>query len=190
MFPELQNGDVFTIVEGFFAEIFVGEHARDVKKGGFRAIEESEEGVTQNVFKAGTPRVAEHTLEHADNFRTDVGFAGGITELERVESDWIGGIGRVEIDNVLNAVFGDEAEVVDGEIAVWIDDAVTLIIENVAKSKKFEHARFTSAGLSDNVDVARTVTAQHTKLVINTAEISQTKGRDILIVSGIAGNER
>ena len=43
----------------------------------------------------------------------------------------MGGVGGVEIDYVLDAVFGDVAEVVDGEVSMRIYDAVTLIIEGV-----------------------------------------------------------
>ena len=45
VFPELEYSDVLAIIEGLFAEIFVGEHTRDVQQGGLGAVEEGKQGV-------------------------------------------------------------------------------------------------------------------------------------------------
>ena len=108
LFPELEDSDIFTVVKSFFAEVFVGEHAGDVEEGGFWAVEEGKEGVAEDVFEARTPRFAEHTFQNADDFGGDVGFSSRVGEFERVEGDGMGGVGRVEIDDVLDARFGDE----------------------------------------------------------------------------------
>ena len=99
------------------------------------------------------------------------------------------GVGGVEIDNVFNAGFGDEAKIIDGKVAVRIDDAIALIIENVGESEEFEKAGFTSTGLADDIDVAGTVTAEETKLVIDTAEIGEAEGGDVFVLGGIAGED-
>ena len=160
LFPELKDSDVFAVVEGFFAKIFVGEHAGDVEEGGLGAVEEGEEGVAEDVLEAGAPGFAEHALENTDDFGGDVGLAGGVRELERIESDRVSGVGGVEVDDVFDARFGDEAKVVDGEVAVGVDDTVALIVENVGEGEEFQEARFTGAGLTDDVDVAGAVAPQ------------------------------
>jgi hypothetical protein len=170
--PELEDGDVGTIIESFFAEIFVGEEAGDIEEGGFGAIEEGENSVAEDVFEARTPRVAEHTFQNADNFGTDIGFSRRIGDLERVEGNWVGGVGRVEVDDIFDAAFGDETEVVDGEVAMRVDDTIALVVENIRECEKFEHTGLTSTGLTDDIDVAGAVAAEHAELVVDAAEVS------------------
>ena len=172
VFPKLKDGDIGTIIEGFFAEIFVGEETGDVEEGGFGAIEEGENRVAEDVFEARAPRVAKHTFQNADNFGTDIGLSRRIGDLERVEGDWVGGVGWVEVDDIFDAAFGDETEVVDGEVAVRVDDTIALVVENIRECEKFEHTGLTSASLTDDIDVAGAVAAEHTKLVIDAAEVS------------------
>lgn len=145
--------------------------------------------MTKNMFKTWAPRVAEHTFKHADDFGTDVGLAARIADFERVKGNWIGGIGRVEINHIFNPAFWHEAEVVDGEVAVRVDDTIALIIENIREREKFEHTRFTSTGLTDDVNVAGAVTTVHAELVVNPAEVSKAEGGDVLIVGGVASDE-
>ena len=141
------------------------------------------------MLEARTPRFTEHALEDTDDLGADVGFACWVGEFKRVESDRVSGVGGVEIDNVFNAGFGDEAKIIDGKVAVRIDDAVALIIENVREGEKLKKAGFTSAGLTDDIDVAGAVTAEETKLVIDTAEIGETKGGDVFVFGGIASED-
>ncbi len=190
VFPELEDGDVFTIFEGFFAEIFVGEHAGDIEEGGFWAVEKGEEGVAEDMLEARTPRIAKHAFQDTDDFRTDIGFSRLVGEFERVESDWVGGISWVEIDDVFDAAFGDKTEVVDGKVAVGIDDAIALIIIDVGESEKFEEAALPCAGLTNDVDVARAVAAGEAELVVDAAEISEAEGRDVFVVGWVAGENR
>ena len=187
LFPELEDSDVFTIFERFFAEIFVGEHTGDIEEGGFWAVEEGEESVTENVLEAGTPRFAEHTFQNADDFGRDVGFSGGVGKFERVESDGMSSVGGVEIDDVLNSGFGNEAEVVDGKIAVRVDDTIALIVKDVGEGEEFEETGFAGAGLTDDIDVAGAVAAEKSELVVDATEIGETKGGDVLVFGGVAG---
>ena len=187
--PELEDGDVLAVIEGFFAEIFVGEHAGDVEEGGLGAVEEGEQGVAQDVFEAGAPRVAEHAFEDADDFGADVGLAGGVAEFEGVKGDWVGGVGGVEVDDVLDARGGDEAEVVNGEIAVGVDDAVALVVENIREGEKFEQATFAGTGLADDIDVAGAIATEQAELVVDAAEVGEAEGGDVLVVGGVAGDE-
>lgn len=62
MFPELKHGDIFTIIKSFFAEIFIGEHAGNIKQSGFWAIKKSKKSIAEDVLKTRTPRFAEHTF--------------------------------------------------------------------------------------------------------------------------------
>ena len=102
----------------------------------------------------------------------------------------MGGVGRVEIDDVFNSAFGDETEVVDGEIAVWVDNAVTLIVENVGEGEKFEKSRFAGAGLTDNINMARTVATKKSKLMVDATEIRKTKSGDIFVFGRVACKNR
>ena len=83
------------------------------------------------MFKSRTPGIAKHTLKNADNLGTNIGFSGGVGKFERVESDWELGVCWIEINNVFNAVWWNETEVVNGKISVWIDNTITLIVKNV-----------------------------------------------------------
>jgi len=90
------------------------------------------------VLEAGTPRFAEHAFEDADDFGADIGFAGFVGDFERVEGNWILSIRRVEVDDVFEAILRDEFEVANGKVAVRVDDAVALIVENIREGKEFE----------------------------------------------------
>ena len=141
------------------------------------------------MLEARAPRFAEHTFKHADDLGTDIRLAGGITELKRVKSDRIGRIGGVKIDDIVDAVFRDKAEVIDGEVAMRVDNTVALIIKDVAECKKLEHPRFTSASLTDNIDMAGTVAAEHAELVVDATEIGEPEGGDVFVVGSISGDE-
>ena len=108
VFPELEDGDVGAVVEGFFAEIFIGQHTGDVEEGGGGAVEKGEESIAQNMLEAGAPGFAEHTLQNADDFGTDVGLARGVGKFERIEGDGVGGVGGVEVDDVADAILRDK----------------------------------------------------------------------------------
>ena len=69
------------------------------------------------------------------NFWWNVGFLVRIGDFQRVETKRIGGVGWVEIDDVVQPWAGDEFHVVDGEVAVWVDDGVALAVKNVAEGE-------------------------------------------------------
>lgn len=142
------------------------------------------------MLKAWTPRVAEHTFKHADHFRTDVRLAARVAHFKRIEGDWILRVGWVEIDYVINAGFRHKTKVINSEISMRIDNTIALIIENVTKGKKLKHTGFTGTGLTDDVDVPTAIFSEHAELVINAAEVGEAEGGDILVMSGIASDER
>ena len=119
------------------------------------------------MLKAWAPRVAEHTLQNANNFRRNVWLAGWIVNFEWVEGHWELRIGRVEIDDIFDAVLWDELEVIHREVAMWIDNTITLVVINIAKRKKREETRLTGAGLTNDIDMAATVFAVHAELCKN-----------------------
>ena len=88
------------------------------------------------MFKARAPRVAKHALKYANYFRTDVGFSGRIRKLKRVKGDWVLSVSWIKINNVFNAILGNEAQIIDCKVTVWVNDAVTLIVENIRESKE------------------------------------------------------
>ena len=96
-------------------------------------------------------------------------------------------IGRIEVDNIFDAAFWDELEVVHGEIAVWIDNTITLVVVDVAECEEGQKTRLTGTGLTDNINVTRAVAAIHAELVFDTAEIGKAEGRDVFIVARVAG---
>ena len=96
-------------------------------------------------------------------------------------------IGRVKIDDIFNAVLWDKLEVVHREVAVWIDNTITLVVINIAKREKREKTRLTGAGLTNDIDMAATVFAVHAELMLDTAEIRETKCGKILVVARVAG---
>ena len=96
-------------------------------------------------------------------------------------------IGRVEVDNIFDAVFWDELEVVHGEIAVWIDNTITLVVVDVAECEEGQKTRLTGTGLTDNINVTRAVAAIHTELVFDAAEIGKAEGGNVFIKAWVAG---
>ena len=102
----------------------------------------------------------------------------------------MGGVGRVEIDNVFDTTFRNEAEIVDCEIAVGVDDTITLIIKDVGKGEELEEAGFSGASLTDDVDVAGAVAAEQAELVVDSAEISETESRNVFVVGRVSGYHR
>ena len=53
--PELQDHGVAAIAQRFFAEIFVSQHAGDVKHGRLWPVEQRQDGVAQDVFQPRAP---------------------------------------------------------------------------------------------------------------------------------------
>ena len=123
------------------------------------------------MLETWTPRITEHTLQNADYFRTDVWLLRGIGNFEWVETNWELSVRWVEINDIFHAGSRYETEVIDRKITVRIDDTVTLIIENVRKGKKLEQTRFTCTGLTDDINMTRTVATKHAKLMVDTTEI-------------------
>ena len=72
---------------------------------------------------------------------------------------------------------------------MWVDNAITLIIEDVGESEELEETGFTGAGLTDDVDVTGAVAAQETELVVDAAEVGETEGGDVFVLGGIAGQD-
>ena len=123
------------------------------------------------MFETWTPRITEHTLQNADYLRTDVWLLRGIRNFEWIEADWILGVRWIKIDDIFHTRSGHEAEVIDRKITVRINDTVTLIIENIREGKKFEQTRFTGTGLTDDINMTRTVATEHAKLMVDATEI-------------------
>ena len=88
------------------------------------------------MFKSRAPRVAKHAFKYANNFRTDVGFSGRIRKFKRVKGDWVLSVSWIKINNVFNAILGNETQVIDCEVTVRVNDTVALIIEDVRESKE------------------------------------------------------
>ena len=145
--------------------------------------------MTQDVLETGTPRIAEHTLEYADDLRTNIGLATRVAHFKRVEGYRVSSVGRVEINNIVNAAFGNEAKVVNRKVAVGVDDAITLVIKHIGECKEFKHTRFAGASLANDINVTRTVASQHAELVVDATEVGQTKGRNIFVVGRVASNQ-
>ena len=80
-------------------------------------------------------------------------------------------VGGIEIDDVFDARFWDEGKIIGGEVAMGVDNAVALVVIDVAECEQREKAGFTGAGLTDDVDMTRAVAAIHTKLMFDAAEI-------------------
>ena len=171
LFPELEDGNIFAIIEGFFSEIFIGQHSGNIEEGCLGAIEESEESITEDMLKARTPGIAEHTLQNANNLGGDVRLLRGVGYFERIKGDRERSIGGVKIDDVFYSRLGNKPEVVDGEVAVGVDNTVALVIINIGEREKFEESGFTGAGLTDNVNVAGAVAAEKPELVVDAAEV-------------------
>ena len=72
------------------------------------------------------------------------------------------GIGGIKVDNVLYAMLGDEAEVIDGEVAMGVDNAIPLVVKDVRKGEELEEATLPCSGLADDVDVAGAVATEKT----------------------------
>lgn len=138
------------------------------------------------MFEARTPRIAEHTFQNTNNFRTDVGFFSRIGDFERVKGHWISRVGGVEINYVTHARFGDKSEVVDSKIAVRVNNTITLIVKNIRECKKFEHAAFPCSSLTNNINVTRAIATEQAKLMVDPSEISETKGGNVFVVGGDA----
>ena len=71
-----------------------------------------------------------------------------------------------------------------------IDNGVALSVKNIAEREELEQTGFTRTSLSDDVDVARTVVAEHTELVVDAAEIRHPKSRDVFVNRWITGDDR
>ena len=69
---------------------------------------ECEQSKAQNVLKARTPRITEHALKYADDLRRDIWLAAWIVHLKRVKGHWVLCVGRVEVNDILDAGFWDK----------------------------------------------------------------------------------
>ena len=50
MFPELENGDILTVIKSLLSKIFVGQEARDVEEGRLGTVEEGKESIAEDVL--------------------------------------------------------------------------------------------------------------------------------------------
>ncbi len=141
------------------------------------------------MLEAWPPAFAKHAFKNANDLGADIGLAGWIGQFKGVESYWMVGVGRVEIDNVFNARLGDEAKVVDGKITVGVDDAIALIVKNVRESKELKETRFASTSLANDINVAGAVATKKSKLVIDAAEVGEAKGGNIFVGGGVTSDE-
>ena len=98
----------------------------------------------------------------------------------------MGSVGGVEVDDVFYTAFGDKAKVVYCEVAVGVNNTITLVVENIGESKEFKKARFSGACLADDIDVARAVATKQTELVVYAAEICHAKGGDVFVGRGVS----
>ena len=63
-----------------------------------------------------------------------------------------------------------------------VNNGITLIMINITQSKELQQATLPRSCLADDIDVARAIAPQHTKLVVDPTKVSQAKGRDVLVV--------
>ena len=61
---------------------------------------------------------------------------------------------------------------------------------NIAQGKELQQATLPRSRLADDIDVARAIAPQHTKLVVDPTKVGQTKGRDLLVVSRMTSEDR
>ena len=71
-----------------------------------------------------------------------------------------------------------------------VNNGIALIMINITQGKELQQATLPRPRLADDIDVARAIAPQHTKLVIDPPKVGQTKGRDLLVVSYMTSEDR
>ena len=71
-----------------------------------------------------------------------------------------------------------------------VDNGIALIMINITQGKELQQATLSCPCLADDIDVARAIAPQHTKLVIDPPKVGQTKGRDLLVISRMTSEDR
>ncbi len=131
------------------------------KRSALGAFEESEDGIPKNAVHLIAPARRE-SLEHADK----IGCEQGLLEVgmcrEDIEANGILFVGRIDEDDIGNAVLGNDAEDFVHKIAVWIEDGDALAVLDVLADEIEKKGRFTGAGSSDNVAMANPLLGRQT----------------------------
>ena len=160
--PEVEYGLVGDVLEFFICESLVVKDLRNIDEGGStRVAHDSEGGVSEPVFVAwadntGTTGVVE-AVEHGDSFLDEeVALILGF-KFEKIEADRRIHVTRVEIDDVVDALWRDHAEELFGGVAVGIDESETFTIGHVLIGKVFEEDGLTDTSLTYYICMATAI---------------------------------
>lgn len=133
--------------------VVIHEDSLEAKQAGVLTFEQRGHGREQNVFQSRAPGLAPNTLERHHDPGGDAVTTRGVGGMEQVETDRMLEVGRVEVDDILDAARGNFIEQVDREVPVRIDQTGAPSGVDVLEEKVAKQGRFACAGLADGVGV-------------------------------------
>ena len=145
--------------EDAFAEFFIGKKSDNIAQFGVFHLQESEEGVAQEMLESGAPGVFVELVENGNNARSNELAVLDVATFKKVNFDGAVTVGRVEKDNVVDAAGGNVVkESIDG-IAVRINETEAFIVAQIIDGHVTQHRGFTGAGFSDDIHMTAAIGA-------------------------------
>lgn len=171
----------------------MGENFDNVGEIGIGGVDQSEDGITENVFQPRSPGdVAIKLFENGDDARGDQFFLRIILGFQNIEGIDVFGISGVKVATIIDAGGGDIVEDGRTKVAVGVDDGHPAAFADVVDGHVGDKSGFSGTGFTNNIGVTTAVFAGlDTKNSIVVVELGTSKEGDILtLVFGEAVGDR
>src|SRR3954470_416840 len=106
-----------------------------------------------------------------------------IAYFQGVEAYWEAGVRWVKVNDVFDTPLRDKTHYVLSVIAVRIYHRKALVIVDIRYCKQFQASGFTCSGLSQNVDMAATISPSEPKDSIITTEVRDPQQAYLVFLS-------
>ena len=161
-------------------ELFVREDSQHVVQRGIRLFQGCHEHVTQDVLHAHSPRLWPHLLEdihHAGRGERDAILPDMTQRIVAVRLFRIGG---VQIDDVVPPRRRSACRDTPDEIPMRIDQREAMPVLQVLERHVLQKRRFPRAGLTDDVNMRKSIFVPDPEDAVVAAKIDPSEARDLI----------
>ncbi len=119
--PESSDLRMFNFQQHAFSKIGVSQELWNVQQGAAGIFEQGQDRIAQDMFQPGSPEIGPDLLEDRDQAGRHQIMIVGMDAFQRIESDGIFDIRRVEIDDIVYPFARNQRQDLFGQVAVGID---------------------------------------------------------------------
>ncbi len=164
------------------AEILVRQQRWDVGHGAAWNFEQRERHIAEEMLQSWSPIVRPDGAERLDDSCCSERALILLDSGERVKGPCERCVGHVQVDEILLAMFRDEAKNTIGQVTVRIEQGEPFTSECVLPEERREKRRLTHACLSDRVEVIASVGPANAKRYSRVTERCAAEIRDARVV--------